>query len=150
MGQLYNLKKGDPMKKLLLLAVLAIASQVQAREHYNHGQTCGEYVKCDGSVREGQTFKCPDCVCPEVRCPILPEVVCEAKAVPVKTAMCPETARKTCGHCHKPRVHGCKSGNCCQGTGSCSRYETVAGEATEKKQMRTPKRVQTSKAAATK
>ena len=128
------------MKKLLLLAVLAIASQVQA-DHYR-GQTCGEYVKCEGSVREGQTFKCPDCVCPQVNCPILPEVICEAKAVPVKTAICPER-QVTCGRCHKVKAScGCKAGFMHNHT-----HNTVV---VEERTMTAPKRVQGRTARSTK
>lgn len=118
------------MKKLLLLAALAIVGQAQAHV----GNSCGEYVKCEGTVREGQTFKCPDCVCPQVNCPILPEVICEAKAVPVKTAVCPER-QTTCGRCHKVKAScGCKGGFMHSHT-----HNTVV---VEERNMTAPKRVQ--------
>lgn len=133
------------MKKFLLLAVLATASLSQAA-----GQSCGEYVKCHGSVREGQTFKCPDCVCPEVKCPVLPETKCDciAKVTPVQESYCAEKKScKPCGHCH-----ACKAGrhHMCH-TCKVEAAPAVSEErATEKKQMRTPKRVKSPKAAAVK
>lgn len=121
------------MKKLLLLAVLAAAGVAQAHEY------CGERVQCEGSVRKGESFKCADCVCPEVKCPIPAEVVCEARAVPVKSTVCRE--QKQCGHCHKPRVHGCNHGGCCRGTGSCERYTESTMMTEPAAEAKTPKRM---------
>lgn len=135
------------MKKLLLLAVVAVAtaSQVQAVG------VCTEKVQCDGSRREGETFKCAPCICPEVKCPVPAETVCEcAPAQPIKKEICPEVRK--CHVCHRERAHrhhGCKSGNCC--SRGCAGYVeevTVVKEApasnasAARHHMKTPKRVQ--------
>lgn len=125
-----TLKKEISMKKLLLVAALTVAGGLQAAE------SCGTYVKCEGSVREGQTFKCPDCVCPRVECPIPPKTICKAVAQPIQETYCEQ--KKTCHVCHKPRVHGCKDHSCCRCKHAHVQEEAVA----EKKPMRTPKRVQ--------
>lgn len=94
------------MKKLLLAAALAIvAGQAQAVG------VCAEKVQCDGSRREGETFKCAPCICPEVKCPIPAETICEcAPATPIKKEVCKEREVR-CHTCNKVRAHcGCKGG----------------------------------------